>query len=319
MWARVIDGALELVAAICVIVAMPGNRAVATALVIFVVVLAYEAGVVAAAGTSIGKAVCGLKVVGLDRPEGRVALAAAIRRGVPIALMVVVAPGWPIAVAILAMIGVGASVVLSTHDRGAPDRIAGTVVAWRTAPAELSTAELESWPDPDNIAVWSPYGRLATLDERRRARTWRLTGDPWLLAWVVASAALLLIIDATVWWFLFTVAAWIVVFIVDETIRVARTGQTAGHRRSGLVVIDATTGRPPTTRHSLARATTLALFLYFLPPLGVPILALIVRLSDSKRGPHDHAGGTVVVAHPAVTQPEARFQMVAPTTRAASF
>jgi uncharacterized RDD family membrane protein YckC len=86
---------------------------------------------------------------------------------------------------------------------------------------------------------------------------------------------------------------WLVLFVVDETWRIARDGSTLGHRREGLVVVDERTGEPPDRSRALARAVVLTVF-WFFPPL-LPVLALSIQLGRSGRGPHDLVAGTVVV------------------------
>ena len=97
--------------------------------------------------------------------------------------------------------------------------------------------------------------------------------------------------------------AWLVVFVVDETRRVARTGTTPGHVEAGLEIVDITTGGHPSTGRALARAVVLAPLLY-VPPLQL-LLGLWVNASSTHRGPHDLVGHTQVVDRHAV-------QMAAP-------
>jgi uncharacterized RDD family membrane protein YckC len=104
-----------------------------------------------------------------------------------------------------------------------------------------------------------------------------------LLAWTFGGASIALPLFG----------AWLVLFVVDETWRIARDGSTSGHRREGLVVVDERTGEPPERPRALARAIVLAVF-WFFPPL-LPVLALSIQLGRSGRGPHDLVAGTVVI------------------------
>src|SRR5690606_3776258 len=87
------------------------------------------------------------------------------------------------------------------------------------------------------------------------------------------------------------------------------SGTTAGHRLAGLVIRDRRTGTPPGVGRSFARALVLAITLYA-PLPGWPLLAvsmLMIRFGSTGRGLHDLAGGTVVVADPAL-DPEVQRQ-----------
>ena len=124
---------------------------------------------------------------------------------------------------------------------------------------------------------------------------------------VLAGAAGLPVAKLSV--IILTSILWIVVFVLDETFRIARYGATAGHRQAGLVVRDTRTGEPPSLGRSFARALVLGLMLYV--PLLWPITAismLVMQTSDRGRGLHDLAGRTIVVANPHL-DPEEQRQM----------
>ena len=155
----------------------------------------------------------------------------------------------------------------------------------------------------------TPLGRAATLEDRRRARTRRLADAPLLVLAIIvlAGAAGLPVAKLSV--IIITSIIWIVLFVIDETWRIARLGATAGHRQAGLVVRDMRTGEAPSPGRSFARALVLGLLLYV--PLLWPITAIsliVMFLSDRGRGLHDLAGRTVVVADPRI-DPELQRQM----------
>ena len=81
-----------------------------------------------------------------------------------------------------------------------------------------------------------------------------------------------------------------------------------GHDLAGLVISRRDRLGPPSTGRSFARALVLALTAYV--PLLWPVLGaslLMMRFGAAGRGLHDLAGGTVVLADPALS-PEAQRQ-----------
>ncbi len=153
------------------------------------------------------------------------------------------------------------------------------------------------------------WGRVATLEERRRARARRLGDAPMLVLAVIilAGAAGLPVTKLSV--IIITSIIWLVVFVVDETWRIAQLGMTAGHRQAGLVVLDTRRGEPPAPGRSFARAVVLGLLLYVPVLWPITAISLLVMLSSATgRGLHDLAGRTVVVANPQL-DPEEQRQM----------
>ncbi|HEX7130929.1 MAG TPA: RDD family protein, partial [Iamia sp.] len=187
--------------------------------------------------------------------------------------------------------GYGLGVVAFPSRRGVADRIAGTIVVPFEAPDLITRADVEAEDEVTRPRPVTPWGPVAAIDARRRARAGRLDDSPLLLVTLVA---------VTVAWTFDAVPAAIalaalfaVVLVIDETARIGRDGGTSGHRREGLAVLDEATGEAPGRTASIARAVTLAVFWLF-PPLLV-LLALWVQLSPTGRGPHDLVAGTVVV------------------------
>lgn len=194
------------------------------------------------------------------------------------------------------------SVLSSPLRRGVADRIAGTIVVPFEAPATIEPATVAAHsgaPRPPHMTAWGPVG---SLDARRRARAARLDDSPVLVITLVA-VIVAWAIDGSRAFALFGVRVpaaaavlallWVVLFVIDETWRVARDGGTAAHRREGLAVVDESTGEPPSRRQALARAVVLAVFWLF-PPL-VPILALWMASARDGQGPHDLVAGTAVI------------------------
>ncbi len=270
---------------------VPGSRPLAQNLVAATLVVIYETVLLCGTGATIGKLATGIEVRMLGASGGLPARAA-FRRSVPIALCVAIAPpGTLLAIVMAGTLVV--SVVLSAHRRGYHDRLAHTVVVRHGAPEVIDEADLVQWFDFAHLAVATPWGRAAELTERRRARAARLDDAPALVSVLVISAVAATAVLRSPWALLWTGLAWYVAFVADETVRVARTGMTAGHRALGLRIVDRTTGGHPSMGRSFARALVLGLFLY-LPPLQL-VLAAWVRGSHLCRGPHDLAGDTVVV------------------------
>ncbi len=306
--ARAIDLAIEATVTIIVAINGPAGRRLASGLIAFALVTAYETILVATAGGTLGKRALGLRIVPVDH-EGAVPWDRAFKRGAAIgavALTSFVSPGLGIGLGAY----FGVSIAMSAHYRAGHDRVSGTYVLISDRRPKVVTSEaLQRWIDPRHTRVWSSLGLVATLDQRRRARAQRLERAPILLAWLVGSSLLMVTVWQTLVAFIWLTVAWIVVFTIDETIRIHKRGTTHGHREYGLVVVDRRTGRPPGWVRATLRSFVLGLFMF--TPL-LPILALWVKVADEGRGPHDLIGRTAVIAHPALSERFARWP-VAPT------
>jgi hypothetical protein len=306
--ARGIDLVVEAVLVGFAAAVAPAGRHLAIGLIAFLFITAYETVSVARWGATLGKRARHLMVVPVGR-AGAVPWRSALQRGAAIgsiALAAFASPGAGIAIAIY----LGVSAAAAQHHRAGHDRVAETyVVVAEQRPREVTTEQLEHWFDPKHARVWSRLGLVATMYDRRRARARRLEHAPWLLAYLVASSLALVTIWQSVVAVVLLSLAWIVVFTIDESIRIHRTGTTYGHCAYGLVVIDRRTGRPPGWGRSIARAAVLGLFMF--TPL-MPVLALWIKVADEGRGPHDRAGKTAVITHPALSERFAAWP-VAPT------
>lgn len=287
-----------MVLAVIVLVLAPHRRIPAALFVVVVMITAYETLWTVAAGGTPGKLMLGLRVAQLDR-RGKPSVRAAFSRSLGVAvgssLLVV---GWVIVLV---------STLMSPLRRGYQDRLGQTVVVRRDAQLPISTASLPGYADAEVTPRMSPLGRVATLEERRRARARRLGDAPVLVLAIIVLAGAAGLPVAKLSLIIITSILWIVVFVVDETFRVARSGATAGHRQAGLVVRDLRTGEAPAIGRSFARACTLALLLYV--PVLWPITAisvLVMLISDNGRGLHDLAGRTIVVANPHLDPEEQR-------------
>jgi uncharacterized RDD family membrane protein YckC len=248
-------------------------------------VLAYELVFLVTLGATPGKLVTGLRVRHLDHP-GPVPPVAALRRSAIVAGVALSLAGIP---------ALAASSALSPLRRGFHDRQAGTVVIPRRFGPLIASGYVQQWEVAGERTPLTPLGPVASFAERRRARLRRLDHAPLLVAGVVVLVAAGQLGDGVtpvVW----ASAAWLLVFVADETWRISRRGQTGGHDRERVVVLDRRSGRPPRPWRSFLRAVVLAP-LYYIPPLQL-ILGAWVRLSPHNRGPHDLAGRTVVVRLP---------------------
>jgi hypothetical protein len=255
-------------------------------------VLGYVLGVLAAGaletvltvsvGGSVGKLATGLRVRELDHGPA-VSWTTAAHRSFAIAGLVGSGFGA------LALIS---SVLVSANWRSFVDRRSRTFVVLKEV-ATVAHQELEGFEARARPAPATPFGPTASVEARWQARLERLSGAPLLvlalvpLLWVTQPLAQP---TASV---LLASAAFILVFIIDETWRVAARGGTEGHRRNGLTVIDLRTGRAPSAFRSLVRAVVLAPLL-FVPPLPL-LLVLWTYNSASRRGPHDRMAGTAVI------------------------
>ncbi len=289
--ARTIDTIIEVVLVIITLALLGrSERPFAAMLLAWLAIGLYEAVTTAGLGATIGKLAVGLRVVGIDH-TGRVPLAQAARRGaVNATFTVLVLVGWAVWFT---------STLTDTLGRGIADRAADTMVVPKATTLPISSRDLPGYADGARPPRLSPWGRVGDLDVRTRARLRRLVDAPLLAAAIGLLALAASLPVSTLGLVMISSATWVVLFVVDETIRVHRTGVTAGHRMAGLVIRDRRAGRPPGTGRSLARALVLGLTLYV--PILWPVLAislLMMRFNREARGLHDIAGRTVVVADP---------------------
>ncbi|MCU1351725.1 MAG: hypothetical protein JWM05_934, partial [Acidimicrobiales bacterium] len=296
--ARAIDLAIAAVLAALTIALGPHDRPDAIWFLVIMVLTAYETTLVAAFGATPGKLALGLRVAQLDR-VGRPAPVAAFRRSLITstltALPVVGWAGWVM------------SSTMSPLRRGVADRAGGTIVVRRGAPQPLATASLPGYADAQDVPRMSPLGRVADLEDRRRARLRRLGDAPLLVLAMTALIGVAALPTSRLGIILISSTLWLVAFLVDETWRISRVGATAGHRQAGLVVRSIDTGEPPTPGRAFARALVLGFTLYV--PLLWPLLAVsLIRMKSSPTGRalHDLAGRTVVVADPQLDPEEQR-------------
>ena len=296
---------LDLIAEVALVLAVLGlfgdaDRPWAGLALVWFAVFVYEAATVAAFGATPGKLVVGLRIVALDRPGSPPPAAAARRAAAQAALAALPIVGWAVW---------AASVLGDALGRGVADRAAATMVVPRTASLPVATRDLPGFADGARPPRVVAQGRVGDLDVRARARLRRLVDVPVLAGAVGLLALAAAVPTSTLTFVLATSAAWIVVFVIDETRRVHHHGATTGHRQAGLVVVDRRRGEPPSAGRSFARAVVLALTLYV--PVLWPVLVIsvaMVRWNDTGRGLHDLAGGTLVVADPRL-DPEHQRQL----------
>jgi len=299
--ARAIDTLIEVVL-ITVVLAVVGNseRPYAALAIAWLIITVYETVTVCLFGATPGKSTTGIRVVSIDH-DGPPAFPAAVRRAaVDGALAVTVVIGWAIWLS---------STFTDSLGRGIADRAADTFVVHKHAPLPITAHDLPGFADGARAPRLTSFGRVGDLDVRMRARLRRLTDAPILAAAVGLLALAPALPLSTTAFVIASSIAWIMVFVVDETIRVTRTGVTSGHKLAGLVIVSRRTGRPPSTGASFARALVLGLTLYV--PLLWPLLLVSmarVRWAGTGRALHDIAGGTLVVADPSV-DPERQRQM----------
>ncbi|CAN5609522.1 hypothetical protein BH10ACT1_BH10ACT1_12370 [soil metagenome] len=293
----------SIIAVVLVVVALlvlgDSERPYAALAIAWVVVWAYDSVTTSSFGTTPGKAMVGLRVVAIDG-TGRLSLAQAAKRGaVDAAFTVLPIVGWAIWLT---------STLTDALGRGIADRAASTMVVPKATQLPIAQRDLAGYADGARPPRRTTLGRVGDLDVRARARLRRLIDAP-LLALAIGLLALAASLPiSTVALIIGSSAAWVVAFVIDETIRVHRRGATAGHRLAGLVVVDRRTGARPGTGRSFARALVLGFTLYV--PLLWPLLAvslIMVRTNDTGRSLHDLAGGTVVVADPSL-DPELQRQ-----------
>lgn len=311
--------------------AVPADRAVARLSLGLVAMTAYEALFTLQLRATPGKLATALRVAELDRvgvDQGTAWLRGGLTAAGSLAVVLVAVPGGmaglggflPAALRALAAseagLAVGGavlvvaaaftlSIVIAPWHRGLADRVAGTLVVPFEGPELVTGAEVDAGAEARRPRPRTAWGPVARPEERRRARTARLDDSPVLvvglvaviLAWAVDPTTLTTLLGLRVPVVAAAlVAAWAVLLVADETVRVARDAGTAGHRRHGLAVVDEATGEAPSPRRALARAVVLAVFWLF-PPL-LPVLLAWVELSPTGQGPHDLVAGTVVVERP---------------------
>lgn len=269
----------------------PGGRPFAKDLLIIGIVAGWESLHLSRFGATLGMRAVDLHVATLDR-TGPVPWLQAFRRSLPVALCYALPFPGTITV-ILMPIVLLTSLAMSPYRQAFHERISDTITVVVGAPDLITRQSMETWYDPSGLEVMTPWGRAPDLHERRRARAHRLD-DVWWLAVIIVVGTIATVVFTTsrlmlVWLML----GWIVVFCADEAWRVASTGATPGHARSGFRIVDITTGANPSMGRSILRAVVLAPFLY-VPPLQL-VLGLWVRASSTHRGPHDLAARTVVV------------------------
>jgi len=307
VWARAIDIALSLLILFILGLFVPDPRLVAYLLLGVAAMTAFEALFVIQLGATPGKLATGLRVAELDRPQ--VDQTTAWTRGLVTTIgslsVIVVGPALLVMVSSVAGFAVGGlvlaiaggyvlSIITFPSRRGVADRIAGTIVVPFEAPAVVTRADIDAEDEATRPRVHTAWGRVATIESRRRARAARLDDSPLLVVALVAVTV--------AWTFdampvaIALAVGFAVLFVIDEAARIGRDGGTSGHRREGLAVLDEATGEAPGRGPALARAVTLAVFWLF-PPLLVA-LAIWVQLSPTGRGPHDLVAGTVVVEVP---------------------
>ena len=235
-----------------------------------------------------GKSVSGTRLVALDE-SGRASPPAAMRRAATVgALTALPVIGWLVW---------AVSTFTDALGRGVPDRAARTMVVPDHFSTTIASRSLPGYADSVRPPRMSPFGRVGDLDVRIRARLRRLNGAPVLSVAIGLLALTASLPFATGTLILMSSGAWVVLFIVDETLRIERTGRTAGHELAGLVVVDVRTGQRPGKGRSFARALILGLTSYvpvLWPVLGISMI--MMRWTDLGRGLHDLAGRTVVVA-----------------------
>ncbi|MBI2708475.1 MAG: RDD family protein [Actinobacteria bacterium] len=313
MWrrvgARLMDALVGLVLVLAGTAVVDGTRLFARLLVAGALIVTYEAGATLLGGATPGKRVAGLRVLEVD--EAVLTATAALLRAIVVALGELAGFSLPLlalataanpraAAATLLLLGAGfTALVVSTATaslhRGIPDRLAGTVVVDRSVAPTLSAADVERLADDVEPPTTTAWGPLARPEQRRRARVARLDDAPLLLLGLLVVGVAAAAVGFR--WQVLLGTLWFAAFVADETVRIARAGATAGHRRAGLAVVDPATGEPPAPARAFARAAVLGLLA--LAPgvqlIGIPVLLVWMRLSPSGRGPHDLAGRTVVI------------------------
>lgn len=299
--ARTLDLVLVAAVAIVVLIAVPlPDRPFAKLALAATVFWTYETVSVATFGATLGKRLTGLRIVSLDAATPRLAWATAARRAAAsTALVSVPVIGWMVW---------ATSALGDPLRRGTPDRAAATMVTPKESRLPIATRDLAGYADGARPPRMTTLGRPGDTDVRVRARLRRLTDAPVLVGAAGLLALIAAITSVTAPIVVASLGLWLVLFVADETLALHRNTTTAGHHLAGLVVLDRTTGRAPSTGRAVARATALGLMVYV--PLLWPLLIvslLMMRWSDTGRGLHDVVGRTIVVADPAL-DPEAQRQ-----------
>jgi uncharacterized RDD family membrane protein YckC len=291
--ARTVDAIIEVVlflASTTVVSAIAPLRPALNWVAGLLVVAAFETCSVAAWGGTPGKLATGTRILYLDRPDTKVPLAAAAERGIMVAFFLCAVLPLPILVG---------SVMVSPNRRGLHDRRAHTFVVEKAAPP-IRSHELARFEAAERPPAPTPFGPTGSIDLRVRARFYRLEGSLLLLALITVLLAIVSILPIF-WLVLLASAAFLVGFVIDETVAVKRHGGTSGHHLAGLRVVDVDTGGWLSTGHSLARA--LVLTMLYVPLLQLGLMIWVVA-SPRWRGLHDHAGHSVVIR---VAEPDARL------------
>ena len=274
------------------------ERPVAGIAIVWFVVLVYETFFVATMGGTPGKRSAGLRVLALDSVD-RVPFDRAVKRGAATAALVALpVVGWIVWLS---------STMTDTLGRGVADRASQTMVVPKAYLA-VSSRDLPGYADGARPPRMIPLGRVGDLDVRARARLRRLNDAPLLVVAVGMLAFAASLPVSTLAILIGTSVVWVIVFVIDETVRVGRQGATAGHIAAGLVIRSRTTGGPPSMGRSFARALVLGLTLYV--PVLWPFLVislLMIRFNDRGASLHDLVGGTVVIADPTL-DPEVQRQ-----------
>ena len=298
--ARIIDlFALGVLVVIVLTVFGESERPMAGFAIAWLVITIYETAFMATLGATPGKLAVGLRVLALD-VVGTIPFDRALKRGsATAALAALPVVGWAVWLS---------STLTDPLGRGVADRAGRTMVVPK-AFAGVASRDLPGYADGARPPRITPFGRVGDLDVRMRARLRRLNDAPLLVVAVglLALAASLPLSTRAI--LLGSSVVWLVIFVIDETLRVHRHGATAGHRAAGLVIRSRRTGDPPTKGRSFARALMLGFSLY-VPIVGWLALAvslLMIRVNSDGLSLHDLAGGTIVVADPAL-DPEMQRQ-----------
>lgn len=289
--ARIVDSMIAFGCVVAVIVIGPHGRPLAQDLLIVVLVTAIETIAVTRTGATLGMHVMDIRVAPVGR-TGHPDWTTAWRRSLPVALCYpILLPGLFVVFAMpFALL---MSIALSPHRRAFHDRSSGTVVVQKGAPARIDDHDMAGWWQNDQSVVFSEWGRVPDLNDRRRARAHRLDGTWWLSGLImVTTIASVGMRDVPKLW-LWSTALWFVAVTTDEVWWITTRGAHPGHLRAGYRVVDLATGETPSRARAFVRAVVLGPLLY-VPPFQL-VLALWVRASVLHRGPHDLIARTVVV------------------------
>src|SRR5699024_3220085 len=103
---------------------------------------------------------------------------------------------------------------------GVSDRAARTIVVRRDAALPVSSRDLPGFADHLRPPRLTEHGRVGDLAVRARARLRRLNNVPLLIIASATVAFAAALPDVGVGVILVAVAIWIVLFVIDETVRV---------------------------------------------------------------------------------------------------